>query len=69
MKSDRRSGLLITGGMFIGIGIGFLFDHVTAGTLIGLGCGFIAAFAALKLEKKGSMKKSPGNKTKKKKKR
>lgn len=46
MKNQKY--LLIPGGMFIGIGIGLLFNQVAAGTLIGMGAGFIAAYTLKK---------------------
>lgn len=35
---------LISGGLFIGIGVGLLLNQVAPWTLIGLGVGIIAAF-------------------------
>jgi len=34
-------GVAIPGGLFIGMGIGFLVDNITAGIFLGLGAGFI----------------------------
>ncbi|MFC1978611.1 hypothetical protein ACFLVP_01335 [Chloroflexota bacterium] len=34
-------GVAIPGGLFIGMGIGFLIDNITGGLFIGLGCGFL----------------------------
>lgn len=36
-------GLLITGGIVLGLGVGFLTDEVVAGLFIGLGGGFVAS--------------------------
>ena len=33
--------MFFAGCMFIGIGLGFVFNHVAAGTLIGMGAGFV----------------------------
>jgi len=35
-------GLVFVGFLFIGMGIGMLFDKVGVGTLIGMGLGFIS---------------------------
>jgi len=40
-KKDDRSGLFIPAGLFIGMGIGFLTDHLVPGMFIGLGAGFL----------------------------
>jgi len=34
-------GLIFTGCMFIGIGLGFLYYNIVVGSLIGMGTGFI----------------------------
>lgn len=41
-KKDKKGvgGLLIPGGLFIGMGIGFLIDQLVPGMFIGLGAGF-----------------------------
>ncbi len=33
--------MVVAGGLFIGIGVGMMFDHVAAGTMIGLGVGLL----------------------------
>lgn len=43
-KNKEKSGLLIPAGLFLGIGIGMLFDQVAAGTVIGLGCAYVAKY-------------------------
>ena len=35
------AGVAIPGGLFIGLGIGFLIDNITGGLFIGLGSGFL----------------------------
>ncbi|MFC1645490.1 hypothetical protein ACFL08_05715 [Patescibacteria group bacterium] len=48
MKKDKKIGkLLVSAGLFIGIGVGLIIDNVAAGTLIGLGVGFLATFLFL----------------------
>jgi hypothetical protein len=37
------SGMFIPAGLFIGIGLGFLYSQIVAGTLLGLGIGFLLA--------------------------
>ena len=41
-KGEDWSKGYFVGFMFLGIGIGILFDNVQAGTMIGMGLGFIA---------------------------
>ena len=41
-KGEYWSKGYFVGFMFLGIGIGILFDNVQAGTMIGMGLGFIA---------------------------
>lgn len=40
------SGMLIPGCMFLGIGVGMLFDQTGAFTIVGLGVGFVLFFIA-----------------------
>lgn len=40
-KDEDRSGLFVPAGIFLGIGFGFVFDHVAAGLFVGLGAGFL----------------------------
>lgn len=40
-KQKGVSGLAIPAGIFIGMGVGFLVDHLTAGIFLGLGGGFL----------------------------
>jgi hypothetical protein len=42
-KSKRKatSGLFIPAGLFIGMGIGFVYNSLVAGLFIGLGAGFL----------------------------
>jgi len=40
-KPRGATGVAIPAGLLIGLGVGFLFDHVAAGCLIGLGGGFL----------------------------
>ena len=35
------TGVAIPGGLFIGMGIGFLIGNITAGLFLGLGAGFL----------------------------
>ncbi len=41
MDNKKKLGLLIPGGLFIGLGIGFAADNIPAGLFIGLGVGMI----------------------------
>ena len=55
-KEDKKTkksnaGLAIPAGIFIGMGIGFLFDNIPAGLFLGLGCGFLVLLIALSLGK------------------
>jgi hypothetical protein len=40
-KRKGASGLFIPAGLFIGMGIGWAFDHLVPGMFIGLGAGFL----------------------------
>ena len=40
-KRKGVTGLAIPAGLFIGLGIGFVFDEITAGIFLGLGGGFL----------------------------
>ena len=51
MKKDP-SGLLIPAGLFIGLGLGYLYDKVTAYMLLGLGLGFLGTFLIQMKKKK-----------------
>ena len=37
----NKGEVMLVGCMFVGIGIGFLVNQMTAGTMIGMGVGFI----------------------------
>jgi hypothetical protein len=55
-KEDREKrrgmgGLFIPAGLFIGMGLGFVYGNIPAGIFIGLGAGF-AAFAIAALMRK-----------------
>lgn len=55
MEDKRKKsigGMLIPAGLFIGLGLGFLFDQLIAYLFIGLGIGFVLAFLFMLLEKK-----------------
>lgn len=40
-KYQAAGGVLFVGSMFIGLGIGFMFNAVAVGTIIGMGVGFL----------------------------
>ena len=40
-KRQGATGLAIPAGLFIGMGVGFIIDNITAGTLLGIGGGFL----------------------------
>jgi uncharacterized membrane protein len=42
-KSCVGSGLFISAGIFLGMGLGFIYSHLVAGLFIGLGAGFFLA--------------------------
>jgi hypothetical protein len=43
-KEDRNDvgGLFIPAGIFIGLGLGFLWNNIPGGLFLGLGAGFVA---------------------------
>jgi hypothetical protein len=41
IRRNSISGLWIPAGLFIGLGLGFLYGKVVAGALLGLGLGFV----------------------------
>ncbi|MDD2444836.1 MAG: hypothetical protein PHX15_02840 [Candidatus Nanoarchaeia archaeon] len=52
-KDDDPEALFIPAGLFIGLGLGFLFENLIAGLFIGLGLGFlIFAFISVIKNKK-----------------
>lgn len=51
-KRSKLPDLLFVAGLFIGLGLGMLYNQVAAGVLIGMGCGFIAMFIAAVIMKK-----------------
>jgi hypothetical protein len=54
-KKDKKKdpvGLLIPGGLFIGMGVGFLMNNLVPGLFIGLGVGFVVAAILYMLRKK-----------------
>jgi hypothetical protein len=40
-KAWKISGALVPAGLFIGMGVGWLFGHLVAGLFIGLGAGLL----------------------------
>ena len=51
-KRNKTAELLFVAGLFIGLGIGMLYNQVAAGVLIGMGCGFAGMFIAAVIMKK-----------------
>jgi hypothetical protein len=54
-KSKTRAtvgGIIFTGCMFIGLGLGIYFHHTVVGLFIGMGVGFVAMGVAWALVKK-----------------
>lgn len=50
---EEMGGLFIPAGLFVGMGLGFLFNQLVAGMFIGLGVGFLFfAIASLFSKKK-----------------
>lgn len=50
-KGDDKGGLFIPAGLFIGMGLGFMFDMLVEGLFLGLGAGFLL-YAIVQLLKK-----------------
>ena len=42
-EKSVASGLVIPAGIFVGMGLGFLFDQLVAGLFLGMGVGFLLA--------------------------
>jgi hypothetical protein len=42
-NQEDTSGVLFIGCMFLGMGLGYIFDQTGAGMFIGMGVGFIAS--------------------------
>ena len=40
-KFDKASGVIFVGCMFIGMGVGFLLNHLVVGLFVGMGVGFL----------------------------
>ena len=59
MREDRKNSksnlpnLLMSGCMFIGIGLGFVFGQIPAGTMIGMGVGMIVRGALIAGDTRG----------------
>ena len=51
-RKKRVEEILIAAGLFIGLGIGMIYNMVAPGVLIGFGCGLAASFIAKLLMKK-----------------
>lgn len=52
-KKEDIAGLFIPAGIFIGMGLGFIFEQLVAGIFLGLGIGFIGmAITKIILNKK-----------------
>ena len=51
-KKDKLGGLFIPAGLFIGMGMGFLFNQLVAGMFLGLGLGFIGMILYIVMMKK-----------------
>ena len=50
-KRERIDGLAIPGGLFLGMGVGFLLGNLVAWMFIGLGVGFIAMLLVRMIDK------------------
>lgn len=40
-KHKEKGSLFIPAGLFLGLGFGFLYDHIVEGVFFGLGVGFL----------------------------
>jgi len=40
-RKEKDAGIFIPGGLFVGMGAGFLYGNLPAGLFLGLGLGFI----------------------------
>ena len=51
-KRNKVTDLLFLAGLFIGLGVGMIYNQVAVGVLIGMGCGFAGMFVATLMMKK-----------------
>jgi len=51
-KGDEKGALFIPAGLFVGMGLGFLYDKFVEGMFIGLGVGFLLFALVQALNKK-----------------
>ncbi|MCK5149681.1 hypothetical protein KAJ87_02040 [Candidatus Pacearchaeota archaeon] len=51
-KKEDNEALFIPAGLFVGMGLGFLYDQLVVGLFIGLGAGFLFFAIAKNFRKK-----------------
>ena len=50
-KEDAKSGHFVLAGLFLGMGLGFLYNKITVGIFLGLGFGFLFSAVSQVLKK------------------
>ncbi len=50
-RNDQRAGHFVLAGLFLGMGLGFLYDKLTVGIFLGLGFGFLFSAVSQVLKK------------------